>query len=156
MKARCVEAGQPHVAYQNDSERVSGITETVRQRLAPWLVADVRLPVGGVGCGTGHDDLDASFVVGLVLPGGAEAHEITIEIDAYAPAHADDHTLAFKGFKTLFEMVDNVLRNEPQALLSADNRFELRPFCFELLLALDLKISQFMTWKLVHDLEVRF
>jgi hypothetical protein len=48
MKARSVEAGQPHVAHEHDPEGIGGIAKTLCQRLAPRLVPNVRLPVGGV------------------------------------------------------------------------------------------------------------
>ena len=52
-----VEAGQPHVADDDDVERIFRIFET-RSQFAPlFFVADVRLPVGAVFRAAGHDDL---------------------------------------------------------------------------------------------------
>ena len=58
VQARRVEAGQPHVAHDDDLERVVRVPEPLRQRLAPRLVADVRLPRERVGRRAGHHDLD--------------------------------------------------------------------------------------------------
>jgi type I site-specific restriction-modification system R (restriction) subunit len=43
-----------------------------------------------------------------------------------------------EGIEPFFEMLDNVLRNKLQTFFGSDDRFELRPFGLELLLALDL------------------
>lgn len=48
-QARRVEAGEPHVAHDDDAERIARVAEARRQRLAPRLVADVRLPVEHIG-----------------------------------------------------------------------------------------------------------
>ena len=44
-KARGVEAGEPHVAHDDELEVVVRVFEASRERLAPRLVADVLLPV---------------------------------------------------------------------------------------------------------------
>ena len=74
VQARSVEAGEPHVAHQHDLEWVLGIAEALCEGLAPWLVADVRLPVGRVSGRAGHHHLDRAPAVVIVVPFGAEAH----------------------------------------------------------------------------------
>jgi len=113
MKARSVKAGKPHVTHEHDLERIKGVAKAVRQRLTSRLVADVRLPIGGVGCGTGHHDLDGSFIVVFVLPAGTQTHQFTVEIDANAPTHAHNHCLAFKNFEALLKMLDDIFDNKP-------------------------------------------
>ena len=72
------------------------------------------------------------------MPLGAQAHDLVVELDADAPAHADDHGFAVQGLKALLEVVHDVLGDEAQALLRPDDRFELRPLRLQLLLPLDL------------------
>ena len=68
VQARRIESGQPHVAYEHDLKRISGVAEPVRERLAARLVADMGLPVGRVRSAAGHHNLDASLVILLVMP----------------------------------------------------------------------------------------
>jgi hypothetical protein len=74
VQARRVEAGQPHVAHDDDPERVLAVLESVGQRAALGLVADVRLPLGAVVGAAGHDHLDHAGLLALglcVVAGGA-------------------------------------------------------------------------------------
>ena len=87
VQARGVEAREPHVAHEHHAERVGGVAEPFRQRLAPGLVADVRLPVKRVRRGAGHHDLQGAHVVAVALPVGAQARERAVEVDADAAAH---------------------------------------------------------------------
>ena len=137
MQARRVESGQPHVAHQHQPKRVGRVTEPARQNFAARLVANMRLPVWRVGCGTGYDDLDPALAVLVVVPTGEQREQLAVEIDAYAAAHADDHRLAVQGLKAAFKVIDDIPGHELQPLLGADNRFELRPLGLELLLSLD-------------------
>ena len=138
VQARRVEAGEPHVAHQHHLKRVPGVAEPARERLPAGLVADMGLPVGRVGGRAGHDDLDPPLVVVLVVPVRAQARELAVQVDADAPAHADDHRLAVHGLDALLEMRDDVLGDQLEALLRPDHGFELRPSSLELLLAIDL------------------
>ena len=78
------------------------------------------------------------LVVIAVVPVGTQAHQLPVEVDADAPAHADDHRLAIKGFEALFEVGHDVLGDLLHPLLRADDRLELRPLGLELLPALHL------------------
>jgi hypothetical protein len=138
VEAGGVEPGEPHVTHQHDPERVRGVAEAVRERLAPRLVADVRLPVGRIGGGAGHHDLDRAPVIVVMRPVGMEPDQLAVELDADAPAHADDHGLAVHGLEALLEVLDDVLGHDSQTPLRADDGFELGPLGLELLLALDL------------------
>ena len=71
VEARRVEPGQPHVAHEDDLQRVVRVAEALGEGLAAWLVADVRLPVRRVRGGAGHHHLDRALVVVGVLPLGA-------------------------------------------------------------------------------------
>ena len=116
----------------------SGIAEAFGQPFAPRLVADVRLPIQGVGRGAGHHHLDASIGVIVVVPVGAQAHQLAVEVDADAPAHAHHHRLAVQRVQPLLEVGHDVLGDLLDALLRADDGLQLRPPGLELLLALDL------------------
>ena len=72
------------------------------------------------------------------MPVRAKPHQFAIEVDADPAAHAHDHRLAIKGFKTLLEVGHDVLGDERQALFGANDGFQLCPSGLELLLALDL------------------
>ena len=137
VQARRVEAGEPHVAHQHDAQRVARVAESVGQRLAAGLVADVLLPVRRVGGGAGHHDLHAPRLVAVGAPVGTQPRELAVEVDADPAAHADDHGLAVEGFEALLEVSDDVLGDLPDALLCADDRLQLRPLRLQLLLALD-------------------
>ena len=79
------------------------------------------------------------------MPIGSQAHQLPIEGDANASAHTHDHRLAIEGFKALLEVGDDVLGDESQALLRADDGFQLRPSGLELLLTLDfLALGRFL------------
>ena len=138
MKAGRVESGEPHVAHQHDTQWVGGIAEPVGQSLAPGLVTEMRLPFGRVGGGAGHHHLDVSLVVVILMPVRAQPDQLPVEVDANAPAHADDHRLALQGFQTLSKMLDDVLGNQLHPLLGADDGLQLCPPSLELLPALDL------------------
>ena len=73
-----------------------------------------------------------------MLPLGAEPHQLAVEVDADAAAHAHDHRLALDGVEALFVVLDDVLGDEADALLRADDGLELRPARLQPLLALDL------------------
>ena len=138
VQAGGVEAGEPHIAHHHHPQRIVGVAEALGQHLSPRLVADVRLPVHGVGGGTGHYDLYCSPVVIVVVPVGTQAHQFAVEVNADTPAHAHHHRLAVQHFQPLLEVGDDVLNDLPDALLGADHRLQLRPLGLELLLSLDL------------------
>ncbi|MCU0833976.1 MAG: hypothetical protein MUC77_06005, partial [Chromatiaceae bacterium] len=121
---------------------MSRIAEAIGQRLAPRLVADVRLPVGRVGGRAGHHHLDRAVLVIRAIPAVAprwpQLHDLAVQLYADAPAHADDHRLAVHCLEPPLEVLDDVPGHHRQPLLRADHRLELRPLGLELLLALDL------------------
>ena len=131
-----VEAGEPHVAHEHDPERIGGVAEPLGQRLAPGLVADVGLPVWRVRCLPRHHDLQHAAVV-VVVPRRAQAHQLAVEVDADAPAHADHHRLAVHRLLPALDVLDDVAGDEGDALPGADNRFELRPLRLQLLAAVE-------------------
>ena len=70
-----------------------------------------------------------------MVPVRAKFLNLLVELDADAAAHADDHGLAVHGFKALFEMIDDVLGDEGNALGRADHGFHTRPFAFQFFLS---------------------
>ncbi len=114
VQARRVEAGQPHVAHDDDLERVRRVAESLRQRLAPRLVADVRLPVQRVGRRAGHHHLERALLVVVAVPRRAQRHDRPVQLDADAAAHADDHRLAVHRREPVLEVLHQVLGDEPR------------------------------------------
>ena len=96
------------------------------------------------GCQSGGSEADpvittliAPWSSSGVLPVGAQPHELAVEVDADAAAHAHHHRLALDGVEALLVVLDDVLGDEADALLGADDGLELRPARLELLLTLD-------------------
>src|SRR5690606_11506027 len=137
VQARRVEAGEQHVPHQHHAQRVVRVAEAVSQALPTRLVADVLLPLERVRRRPGHHDLDRARLV-VALPLGPQLQDLVVELDAYPPAHAHDHGLAFHRLEALLEVLDDVARHDLQPLLRSHDRLELRPLALELLLALDL------------------
>ena len=78
VKIRRIEAGQPHVADQDDPEGVLGIAEPLGQGLAPRLVPDMALPVCRIGRRSGHDHLDGALLIVLIMPGRPQACQLPV------------------------------------------------------------------------------
>ena len=138
VQARRVEPREPHVAHEHGAQRVVRVAEALRERLAPRLVADVLLPIRRVRGRARHHHLDRALVVFLVLPLRAQPHQLPVELDADAAAHADDHRLALDHVESPLVVLDDVLGDQADALLGADDGLELRPARLEPLLLLDL------------------
>ncbi len=138
VQARRVEAGQPHIAHDHDPERVVRVLEPEGQLLPPGLVADVRLPVERVGRGAGHHDLDRPLAVVVAMPIRPQRDDGVVQVHADAPAHADDHRLAFHRLEPPLEMRHQVGGHQRHAALRAHQRLQLRPAALQLLHLLDL------------------
>ncbi len=137
-KAGRVEAGQPHVAHDDEAEGIGWVAEAFGQFLAPRLVADMGLPIGRIGRRAGHDHLHDTRAVVLFGPFRAQQRDLIVERHHDAPAHGHDHGLAFHDRKPRFIVIDKIAGDKPQALLGADQRLELRPFALQLFLPRDL------------------
>ena len=129
-----VEPGEPHVPDQHDPERVVRVSEAVGKGLSTGLAPDVFLPVHGVGGGAGHDHLDFALGVVLILPFGAESHQLPVKLDADPPAHADDHRLSVQLLQPGIEMFENILCNLPDPVICPDHGLKLGPLGLELFL----------------------
>lgn len=121
VEARRVEVGRPHVADDDQFEGVVRAAEAVGEGLAAAFVADVGLPVGGVGGRTGHHHFDPAALLVQVLPFRAQADDLAVEFHGDATAHADDHAFAFQGFQAALEVFDDVLYQELQAARRGDD-----------------------------------
>ena len=79
------------------------------------------------------------------MPVGAQAFQFAVEVDADTATHADDHRLAVQGVEALLEVPDNVLGDQLQPPLRADEGLQLCPLGLDLLLALYfLALGQFL------------
>ena len=146
-----VEAGQPHVAHDDQFQRVLGVLGPLGDALASRLgpLADVRLPLQRIGGRAGHDDLDRARIVVVAVPRGPQFGDGVIERHADTAAHADDHALAVERLGARLEMLDQILGDQRDAFVRADQRLDAGPFALQaLLLALRLVLSQ------VRDLAV--
>ena len=126
-----VEAGEPHVAHDDDFEGVLRILEPLCQLLPSRLVTDVRLPRERIGLPAGHDDLHNAFVVGVGVPLGAKLAQGLIQLEADAPAHADDHRLAVHDLQARLPMLHEVGGDQAQAFVGADDGLQRRPLGLE-------------------------
>ena len=115
VQARGVEAGQPHIADDDELEWVLGVLEAVGQALAAGLVPDVLLPVERVIGRAGHDDLHRAFVVVRMVPVGTKLLDLLVKFDADAAAHADDHRLAVHRVQPVLEVLHQVFGDQLRA-----------------------------------------
>ena len=143
VERRRVEAGQPHVANDGDLEWIGGIVKPFSKFLSPGLVSDVHLPLRRVGGRASHHNFDHALLVIIVMPLRPQLDNFPVNLHTDPPAHADDHRLAFvlglaqHRFRPRFEVFDDILGDEPNALLCADHGFQLRPLGFELFFPVD-------------------
>ena len=86
----------------------SRVPEATRERLAACLVADVRLEGERIGGGAGHHHLDRALGIGVAMPLRAEPHELVVELDRDAAAHAHDHGLALERLRPALEVLDEI------------------------------------------------
>jgi len=138
VEARRVEAGEPHVAHEDELERIVRVAKPLRQLLASGLIPDVALPIDGIRSRSGHHDLHGAGPVPGAVPAGAKLGDFAEKLHADAPAHADDHPLAVHRLKARLEVLDDVLRHHRQSLLGPDHRLELGPLGLETFFSLDL------------------
>ena len=111
VQAGRVEAGEPHVADDDDLEAGrSGSLKRLASSSRRALLRMCGCQSSGIGGGAGHDDLDGALASSSLVPLGAEGDEGVVEVDADAPAHADDHGLAVHGLEALLEVLDEVPR----------------------------------------------
>ena len=128
VQAGCIEAGQEHIAYDDQPQGVFGIFQAVADGFAALFVADVLLPVERVAGGAGHDDFDATLVVFGVVPIRAQLGDFLVQFHADAAAHADDHAFAVRRAQALIEVLDNVGGDLLQAAGATHHGFLARPF----------------------------
>ena len=137
VQRRDIETRQPHIADDDDLERVVGVLEAFGKFFAACLGADVLLPVQRIGGIAGHHDLDHALLVIVGMPFGAEFDDGVVQVHADAAGHAHDHRLAVHRFQALLEMLDQIFGNQADAFLGAHNGFERRPFGLEFFLLLE-------------------
>ena len=114
VERRGVEAGQPHVADEDDLERVLRIAKPFGEGFSTRLVARVPRHAWTFRGISRHDDLERALLVVVVKPGRAQSDDLVVKIHADAPAHADHHRLAVHRFQALVEVIDDVPRDELQ------------------------------------------
>ena len=120
VEGRAVEAGQPHVADNNQPKVVLRVLETAGQSLAPALGPCVLRHTWAFRCRPGHDDLDETGVVFVCVPLGPQRHDLIVEVHTDGTAHAHRHGLAFDNLPALLEVLDDLFRGQLHALPCAD------------------------------------
>ena len=116
VQARGVEPSEPHVAHEYDLE---GDRRDLRKRVAR---ASRRALLRMWGCQSVGSEAEPVITI-LIRPlssssscqSGSRRVSFAVEVDAYPPAHADDHGLAIHRGYPLVEVRDDVLSNETQA-----------------------------------------
>ena len=76
---RGVEAGQPHVADDDELQRIVGVLGAGLEVLADVLGVQVRLELGRVGGRAGHDDLDLAVRRVVGVPVGSQRDDLLVE-----------------------------------------------------------------------------
>ena len=71
MQGGTIESRKPHIADNDDPQRICRVFKPLRQCLAPRLVTNVTLPFRLVRCRPRHDNLDDALVVVIAVPFGA-------------------------------------------------------------------------------------
>jgi hypothetical protein len=150
VQARAVEAREPHVADDDDLEGVLRVSKAVPQKLPPLLVPNVRLPFRRIRSRARHHHLDRALVVVLVVPLRAKANNLVVQLYADAAAHANDHCLTVERLEPLFEVVHDILRDQPKSLLRSRDCLQASPFRLQTLLALDLFSLRHLLELFVH------
>src|SRR5262249_37656304 len=97
-------------------------------------LADMRLPVGGIGGAAGHNDLDKAILIVIAVPGWAKRDDFLVQGDADLSVDAYDHPLAFQRFEPRLEVTDEILGDKFEAFARADDSFDAGPCAVELFL----------------------
>ena len=123
-----IEAGQPHIAHDDQFQRIVGVFHAVGQGAALFFVGVVQGDFGAIGGSGGHDHFDDAFVQVVAVPVGAQGDDLAVEGGGDAAGHGHDHAFAVKDFLPLLKMGDDVAGDVFEPLFAADQRFQLRPF----------------------------
>ena len=130
-----VEAGEPHIAHDDQTEGVGGVAEAAGEGFPRGFGAHVGLEGGGVGSRAGHHHLEAAAPRGLpviaAVPIRAQGDQRVVEVYADAAAHADDHAFALQGLQPLLKVGDEIGGDGGDARVGPDQGFQLRPFGLE-------------------------
>ena len=103
-----VEAREPHVPHDREPQLVPGVPQALRQGLAACLGPDVGLIGLRVRGVPRHDDLHRPCGVVVRVPFGPGSDDAVVDLDADAPAHADDHGLAVHRLEPGVEVREDV------------------------------------------------
>jgi hypothetical protein len=72
------------------------------------------------------------------VPFRPQGHDLTVELDRDAPAHAHHHRLAVHRREAVLEVAYEITGDKSESILRPDDGLQLRPLALQLLLALDL------------------
>ncbi|MNV20525.1 hypothetical protein D3C71_1114280 [compost metagenome] len=91
----------------------------------------MRAQQGLVAGTTGHHDLDGALLGVGVVPVGAQAHDLVVQVRADVAAHGHHHGLAALCRVALFKMRHQVLRHAGHAGFGADHLLQRGPAAFQ-------------------------
>ena len=122
-----VEAGEPHVADDDQFQGIVGIPHPGGQELALGLGGVVTGDGGTVGRAGGHHYLDGALGKVVIVPIGVLIDDGLVEGGGNAAGHGDNHSLTGHGFRAEVEMLGGVEGDLADALGVADDGLYLSP-----------------------------
>ena len=140
VHTRGVEAGEPHIAHDNYSQRVGGVFETLLQPFFDLAAVDMGLQQGLVGGRASHDDFDGSlFRVGIV-PVGSLLDDFVVKVNADVTAHGHHHGFAILRLAAFLEVLHQVGGHAGHSRSGTHHLLQCSPSTFELSLCIFLFI----------------
>ncbi len=134
MQTWRVEAGEPHIAHDDEFELRTVVAETIGHFLAVPFAADVLLPFGWIGRTAAHHHLEQALVVVRMCPFRAQFDERIVHLGADLAGHTDDHPFTRQGRIPRLEVSHDVLSNQGHAVVRANDGGHLCPLALEALL----------------------
>ena len=130
VHGRHIKAGQPHIAHNDDFQRVILVFHPFCQQFATSFVADVLLPVLRIGGRTGHDNFNNSVSIAITVPLRPQCDNRVVQVDGNSPGHRHHHGFAKGSCLPLFIVFDDILGNLLHAIFCADDRLQPGPLAF--------------------------
>jgi hypothetical protein len=131
VEAGGIEAGEPHIADNDQLEGVVRVAQALAQGIAAFFAANVGLKVFRVAGAAGHHHFEDPVASSSLCQSGRRA-PVLVEFNADAAAHADDQAFAVHGGEAVLEVLHDVGGHQGQSFGGAHHGFELCPLALEL------------------------
>ena len=131
VHTRGVEAGEPHVAHDDELEQVGWVFEALFQALLDLAAVDVRAQQRLVAGATGHDDFDGALLRVVAVPVRAQFDDFVVQVHANLAAHGHGHGFAVTCLVSLLEVRHQVGGHALDTRLCADHLLQGRPAALE-------------------------